>query len=187
MEFGVTNLGSCKMNMRTTPKRSIKVDLLNPCVQLALQFRIEGVWYFACFCTDDVLKTVEVSMPIRLPPKVIFARMKTYTPHYVREERHRCLNTAGAVLCPRLFQTSNSTSQTRKPALPTSTLSDSLHASFAAIVNNTKALVGRHILSLVASPFIVAAPANGTLASLPGQLCTGVSNRSAPGFGQPFS
>jgi hypothetical protein len=65
--------------------------------------------------------------------------------------------------------------------------SDFLPASFVAIVNNTKALLVRHIPSLVAAPSIVAATANGIRASLLGQSCTEVSSRSIPGFGRPFS
>src|SRR5660398_100969 len=59
------------------------------------------------------------------------------------EERHRCLNVVRAVLYPRICQTFSSTFGTTKPALPTSTPSDSRLASSAAIVNNTKAMLGR--------------------------------------------
>jgi len=130
---------------------------------------------------------IELTMPIRLTPKIYFAKMKTKTLYYVSEERHRCPSTTGAALYPRIFQTFSSTFQTRKPALRTSTQSDFLPASFVAIVSNTKALLVRHIPSLVAPPSIVAATANGIRASLLGQSCTGVSNRSIPGFGRPFS
>jgi len=116
-------------------------------------------------------------------------RIRTTPYDYMNEDRHRCLNPAGVALYPKLCQTSSSSSQTRKPALLTFTTRDSLSlpASYAAVVNNTKAMQDHHTPSPAAPLSIVAATANETPASLQGRSCIGAGSRFTPGFWQPFS